>query len=53
MVKKRLVASDEVKNIRVTGSFDITNSGNFATALPSVIPIRYIKEGKKLLIVKR
>lgn len=51
--EKRLVASDEVKNIRVTGSFDITNSGNFATALPSVIPIRYIKEGKKLLIVKR
>ena len=51
--EKRLVASDEVKNIRVTGSFDITNSGNFATALPSVIPIRYIKEGEKLLIVKR
>ncbi len=51
--EKRLVASDEVKNIRVTGSFDITNSGNFATALPSVIPIRYVKEGEKLLIVKR
>jgi len=51
--EKRLIATDEVKNIRVTGSFDITNSGNFVTALPSVIPIRYIKEGEKLLIVKR
>ncbi|ATB70071.1 hypothetical protein SJPD1_1966 [Sulfurospirillum diekertiae] len=51
--EKRLIATDEVKAFRVTGSFDITNSSNFVTALPSVIPIRYIKEGEKLLIVKR
>jgi len=51
--EKRLIATDDVKEFRVTGSFDITNSGNFVTALPSVIPIRYIKKGEKLLIVKR
>lgn len=51
--EKRLVASPEVKDIRVTGNFDITSSGNFVATLPSVVPIRYVKKGDKLLIVKR
>ncbi len=51
--EKRLVASPEVANIKITGSFDITHGGNFVTALPDVIPIKYINDGEYLMIYKR
>ncbi len=47
----RLVASDAVKSLRLTGSFDITGAGSFVEALPKVIPVRYRQEGGRFIIL--
>ena len=51
--EKRLIASKEVSNIRITGSFDITYAGNFVKALPTIAPIRYLPQGEHILILPR
>lgn len=51
--EKQLIATNEVEDLRITGSFDISSLHNFVTALPLVVPIRYVQKGDRLLVYKR
>jgi transmembrane sensor len=51
--EKRLIASPETSQIRITGNFDITGSDSFVKTLPKVVPIRYEQQGEHICIVPR